>query len=275
MATFRLRSVSDEVVLPVGDFVVGRSAECDLQVQGVAISRQHAIFRSDGHRVTVEDMGSRNGVLVNGRPALSETELTNDDRISLGAVEFRFSVEGPTLAAGPISLPPDALRIARPFSIPPAAAEHALMPSVGGGDTGSASSLHASLLQAAERDLMGGNVEAVAALCEKLLESERGMAARGRKLDEPAFRRLGVLFVELARRTSEPAWLVRFVEHHELASEVPDLDAAERLLAVPTAVRQGAAKESLTHLLQRIEATEDASSRRTQGVISRMRSALA
>jgi len=50
-----------------GRQVVGRDSDCDTVLAGSEISRRHAEFRADGPIVAVRDLGSRNGVLVNGK----------------------------------------------------------------------------------------------------------------------------------------------------------------------------------------------------------------
>ncbi|MES1166273.1 MAG: sigma 54-interacting transcriptional regulator [Verrucomicrobiota bacterium] len=49
-----------------GRVAVGRDDLCDAVLAGVEISRRHAEFRVDGPIVAVRDLGSRNGVYVNG-----------------------------------------------------------------------------------------------------------------------------------------------------------------------------------------------------------------
>jgi transcriptional regulator with PAS, ATPase and Fis domain len=46
--------------------VVGRDATCETSLLGTEISRRHAEFRIDGPIAAVRDLGSRNGVFVNG-----------------------------------------------------------------------------------------------------------------------------------------------------------------------------------------------------------------
>jgi transcriptional regulator with AAA-type ATPase domain len=46
--------------------VVGRDSSCDAVLTGTEISRRHAEFRRDGPFLAVRDLGSRNGVFVNG-----------------------------------------------------------------------------------------------------------------------------------------------------------------------------------------------------------------
>jgi transcriptional regulator with AAA-type ATPase domain len=46
--------------------VVGREAGCDAVLAGTEISRRHAEFRQDGPFLAIRDLGSRNGIFVNG-----------------------------------------------------------------------------------------------------------------------------------------------------------------------------------------------------------------
>src|SRR5688572_27731982 len=50
----------------VGRKVVGRDEACDTVLVGTEISRRHAELRVDGPVLAVRDLGSRNGVFVNG-----------------------------------------------------------------------------------------------------------------------------------------------------------------------------------------------------------------
>lgn len=102
-ARFRLRHRGTWYELPVGDFVVGRSAGCHLLVDDPRVSRRHARFRAEPHRVTVEDLQSRNGVLVNGVLLRGPMVLTHEDVIVIGSQEMRFSTvfDAEPLAAHP------------------------------------------------------------------------------------------------------------------------------------------------------------------------------
>src|SRR4051812_21712881 len=55
-------------VMPLvqGTFVIGRGDDVEVQILGGEVSRRHARFNVQGLLVTVQDLGSRNGVLVNG-----------------------------------------------------------------------------------------------------------------------------------------------------------------------------------------------------------------
>ena len=65
--------------------LIGRDADCTIRLDGTDISRRHASLRKDGpHGGTViVDLGSRNGVRVNGRPTTSSA-LRPGDVVRLG-----------------------------------------------------------------------------------------------------------------------------------------------------------------------------------------------
>jgi hypothetical protein len=54
------------------------------------VSRQHAVIRIHGEAATVEDLGSRNGLMVNGRPVRGVHPLTDGDRVRIGTQELVF-----------------------------------------------------------------------------------------------------------------------------------------------------------------------------------------
>ncbi|GAA2180822.1 DUF3662 and FHA domain-containing protein [Brooklawnia cerclae] len=78
-------------LLPPG-FTVGRGSEADLRINDPGISRLHArvVVRphSDGDvTVTIEDLGSTNGVIVNGQ-RVTRTELDDGARIEIGSTRM-------------------------------------------------------------------------------------------------------------------------------------------------------------------------------------------
>lgn len=86
---YRLRYQAHDIEMPVGEFLIGRSAECQLALDDPLVSRKHAAIRVRKDGVTVEDLGSRNGVLVNGARIEGATTVTDEDRISIGGQELR------------------------------------------------------------------------------------------------------------------------------------------------------------------------------------------
>lgn len=86
---YRLRYQAHDIEMPVGEFLIGRSAECQLALDDPLVSRKHAAFRVRKDGVTVEDLGSRNGVLVNGARIEGATNVGDNDRVSIGGQELR------------------------------------------------------------------------------------------------------------------------------------------------------------------------------------------
>lgn len=73
--------------------VIGRSRECDCVFDDQNVSRRHAeLRRSTSGDWQVVDLGSTNGVKVNGR-RVDTSRLAPGDDVSLGTVSFTFDIE--------------------------------------------------------------------------------------------------------------------------------------------------------------------------------------
>ena len=71
--------------------VIGRSSSCDVVLANPDVSRQHAqILCDDVQGWIVEDLGSTNGVVVNGGRVDGSLRLSNGDQIKLGPVSGHF-----------------------------------------------------------------------------------------------------------------------------------------------------------------------------------------
>jgi hypothetical protein len=85
---FRLRYQTHHFELPSGEFVIGRSADAQLSVDDPLVSRRHARFSVSDNEMYIEDLGSRNGVLLNGSPVVGRLRCTHGDRVSVGSQEI-------------------------------------------------------------------------------------------------------------------------------------------------------------------------------------------
>jgi len=85
---FRLRYQHHDLALGDGEFVVGRSAGCQLSLDDPLVSRRHAMLVVTKDAVTVEDLESRNGVVVNGQKIAAKTVLQPGDKILIGSQEL-------------------------------------------------------------------------------------------------------------------------------------------------------------------------------------------
>jgi hypothetical protein len=81
-------------VIPPGGALIGRSRECDVVMSDANVSRRHAEVRPvAAGGWTIADMGSTNGVRINGRQISGAETLTAGDRIVLGTAEITFEQE--------------------------------------------------------------------------------------------------------------------------------------------------------------------------------------
>lgn len=85
-----LRYKHHEIELSEGTFVIGRAASCQLSLDDPLVSRHHAQLTVEGERVTVEDLGSRNGVKVNGALISGAYAVQDKDQILIGGQELRY-----------------------------------------------------------------------------------------------------------------------------------------------------------------------------------------
>lgn len=70
--------------------ILGRHPECDIVLDAAAVSRQHArIVRVDG-AYYIEDLNSRNGTFVNGRPVAQRQLLADNDELQVCDMAFVF-----------------------------------------------------------------------------------------------------------------------------------------------------------------------------------------
>jgi Protein of unknown function (DUF3662)/FHA domain len=79
-------------VLSGSRVLLGRSRECDIMVNDPNVSRRHAELRSDGGRWSVVDLGSTNGIKVNGR-RVDQRELSDGDKLTLGVTDLTFELD--------------------------------------------------------------------------------------------------------------------------------------------------------------------------------------
>ena len=85
---FRLRYLHHDLELSEGQFAVGRNASCQLSLDDPLVSRRHALLTVGDGAVTIEDLQSRNGVIVNGQKISGRVGLSAGDRILIGAQEL-------------------------------------------------------------------------------------------------------------------------------------------------------------------------------------------
>ena len=72
--------------------VLGRSLDCELAIVSPHVSRRHAqLTIGEGDQLFVEDLGSSNGTVVNGKLVQGKTPLRHEDELRFHDVVFRIT----------------------------------------------------------------------------------------------------------------------------------------------------------------------------------------
>lgn len=78
--------------VPPRGATLGRSRDCEIVLDDSSISRRHAEIRPGAEGWTVADLGSTNGVRLNGRAVRGAQLLQAGDRVELGSTEIVFEL---------------------------------------------------------------------------------------------------------------------------------------------------------------------------------------
>jgi hypothetical protein len=76
---------------------LGRAEDNQIQITSPGVSRKHAVIMAAPQGFSLKDLGSQNGVSVNGQ-RVSERTLMDGDRVEIGGVPFVFRSPWPTPA---------------------------------------------------------------------------------------------------------------------------------------------------------------------------------
>jgi hypothetical protein len=80
------------LLVPPAGGTIGRSRDCEIVLEDTGVSRRHAEIRPSGEGWTLKDLGSTNGVLVNGQRVNGARHLSAGDRVELGSTEIVFEL---------------------------------------------------------------------------------------------------------------------------------------------------------------------------------------
>src|SRR3954463_15140724 len=69
--------------------VVGRHPLCDVRLDSLRISRHHCCMTQDKDEVVVRDLGSTNGIRINGE-RVERGRLRPGDELSIAHIRYRF-----------------------------------------------------------------------------------------------------------------------------------------------------------------------------------------
>jgi DNA-binding winged helix-turn-helix (wHTH) protein len=78
------------LVLRDGQNTIGRDPQCEVWVDAAGVSRRHARVTVIRGAATLEDLGSKNGTLLDGASIRTVMPLSDGDMIQFGSVEMQF-----------------------------------------------------------------------------------------------------------------------------------------------------------------------------------------
>src|SRR5437763_336216 len=111
--------------------VVGRHPQCDARLDSIRVSRRHCCMSEDNGEIVVRDLGSTNGIRINGQ-RVESGRLRAGDELSIAHIRYRLeggSGHQVTLADSLHKDGDDALNPMNPYQVPsfaPAAASQPL-----------------------------------------------------------------------------------------------------------------------------------------------------
>jgi predicted component of type VI protein secretion system len=84
--------------------LLGRQAECDVQLNSRKVSRRHCVIAQINDYLVVRDLGSTNGIRINGL-RVAEGRLTTGDELTVGNFRYQVQMEARSAPGVPTPLP--------------------------------------------------------------------------------------------------------------------------------------------------------------------------
>lgn len=72
------------------EVVLGRSPECDIIIDDHNASRRHCLIKRTWNGYTAQDLGSKNGVVINGDTIQGVVDIKDSDELQIGGVKLLF-----------------------------------------------------------------------------------------------------------------------------------------------------------------------------------------
>jgi pSer/pThr/pTyr-binding forkhead associated (FHA) protein len=208
-----LRFGDHDVEVGQGETILGRSPKCQLVLDDALVSRAHARLVVHRGTTTIEDMGSSNGVLVNGERLTRARVLVSGDRVVIGHQTFMLLAEAGVEAHEPRKERFGAKTLSGPKS------EAVSQRPSGKSEVGSQRPFESERTEATRKghalDLLGSVAEKVLALgrgdeAERILSSYlRNMlqtARVGAELDLETAEKAATFAVRIAEATGKGTW---------------------------------------------------------------------
>lgn len=90
-AVLQAKANGPDLLIAKPVLLLGRHEECDVQLQSAKISRRHCVIAIVDDRLVIRDLGSTNGIRVNG-VRHAEADLQHGDELAIGNFHYRVSI---------------------------------------------------------------------------------------------------------------------------------------------------------------------------------------
>ncbi|HEY3818681.1 MAG TPA: FHA domain-containing protein [Polyangiaceae bacterium] len=269
MARYRLRFLLQEFDLPRGITVIGRSLDCNLTIEDPLVSRQHASIIVDDEGGSVEDMGSRNGVRVNGLQVRGATPLRDGDRVRIGTQDFVFcrvdplgkahsKTTGVLRLCAKCRLPYPREMVACPNCEATEQTDEETLSGSFGSENQTAWSVQL-LVEALERALTLGRLSDAERIARRATAQVEELVVAGGAIDTKALAALAAQAVATTLATNDPTWVLWAIDIYRRTDRVPPIEVVERV-GEAASKHQGVVRAALATLLQHLDGTARTSS---------------
>ncbi len=211
--TFLCHGSHNVEVVEGQSLLVGRGSACDVVLDDDLASREHFRLSFVDGQLTVEDLGSRNGVLVNGLPIQGHQELHHGDHITAGRTPLSIVQQVHE---------PRARKTGTVSSVRESSEDEATQ----------SGSLYTLLEGSTRMALTAGDLTTAEGSGRSLLVAIRGFIARGRDVDVQWIDGATDLALDLAETSHEPVWVERLLDLRVTADLPLDEARARRLAAL-------------------------------------------
>jgi FHA domain len=259
LARYRLRFVLQEFDLPRGATLIGRSLECHLTIDDPLVSRLHARITVGDDGAQIEDLGSRNGVRVNGTPIRGLAPLRTGDRVRIGTQDLMFTCMEDTAPAHARTTGKLRLCVTCRCPYP---REMVACPGCGAteqtddetptgiGSDGQSWSVQL-LVEALERALRLGRAMDAEGLLRRAAAQVDELVAAGTKVDADAVMALATQATKTALACNDPGWATWAIDILGRSRRIPPTLVVERFAEV-AARHPRPVRRAVTELLVRL-----------------------
>jgi hypothetical protein len=280
VARYRLRFLLQEFDLPRGKTVIGRSLDCNLTIEDPLVSRQHASIVLGDEGGSVEDMGSRNGVRVNGVQIRSATPLSDGDRVRIGTQDFVFcrvetlgkahaKTTGVLRLCAKCRLPYPREMVSCPNCEATEQTEEDTLSGTFGSENQTAWSVQL-LVEALERALTLGRLIDAERLARRATAQVEELVAAGASVEAKGLAALAMQAVATTLATNDPTWVLWTLEIYRRTQRVPPIEVLDGT-GEAAAKHRGVMGGALASLLQVLEGSDRSASTADGEALARLK----